>query len=228
MSNHAEGPASFNDALSEGLSSSSDWSARVAAFNYLRSLLQPGQRGIQEVIQNFEKVTKMFFQHLDNLHHKIAQAALSTLADIIPSCHKPLESYMERIPPHVFSQLVDPEDAILKFWLLKLTPLVHDKYTKLKEAAVACIISVYSHFDPTSFLNFILSLSVEEQNSLRRALKQSIPGIEVDLMNFMQNKKERQRKSSYDPSDAVGTSSEEGYVSASKKSFLWEVFYWFS
>ncbi|PQQ20050.1 CLIP-associated protein isoform X2 [Prunus yedoensis var. nudiflora] len=38
-------------------------------------------------------------------------------------------------------------------------------------------------------------------------------------MNFLQNKKERQRlKSSYDPSDVVGTSSEEGYVSVSKKS----------
>ncbi|PRQ25613.1 putative CLASP domain, TOG domain-containing protein [Rosa chinensis] len=281
MANYVEGPASLNDALSEGLSSSSDWSARVAAFNYLRSLLQQGQRGIQEVIQNFEKVMKLFFQHLDDPHHKVAQAALSTLADIIPSCRKPFESYMERILPHVFSRLIDPKElvrqpcsttlvivgktysvdsllpallrsldeqrspkaklaviefsigsfnkhsvntegsgnsGILKLWLSKLTPLVHDKNTKLKEAAITCIISVYSHFDPTAVLNFILSLSVEEQNSLRRALKQSTPRIEVDLMNFLQNKKERQRKSSYDPSDAVGTSSEEGYISASKKS----------
>ncbi|KAJ6333970.1 hypothetical protein OIU78_010968 [Salix suchowensis] len=38
-------------------------------------------------------------------------------------------------------------------------------------------------------------------------------------MNFLQSKKERQRsKSSYDPSDVVGTSSEEGYIGASKKS----------
>ncbi|TQD72271.1 hypothetical protein C1H46_042175 [Malus baccata] len=154
MSNYVEGPASLNDALSEGLSPSSDWNARVAAFNYLRSLLQQGPRGIQEVIQNFEK----------------------------------------------------------------LAPLVHDKNTKLKEAAITCIISVYSHFDSVAVLNFILSLSVEEQNSLRRALKQYTPRIEVDLMNFLQNKKERQRLKSYDPSDVVGTSSEEGYVSASKKS----------
>ncbi|KAB2018449.1 hypothetical protein ES319_D08G230400v1 [Gossypium barbadense] len=282
MSNYVEGPASLNDALSEGLSPSSDWSARVAAFSYLRSLLKQGPRGIQEVVQTFEKVMKLFFQHLDDPHHKVAQAALSTLADIIPSCRKPFESYMERILPHVFSRLIDPKElvrqpcsttleivsktysidsllpallrsldeqrspkaklaviefaissfnkhavnpegsgniGILKLWLAKLTPLAHDKNTKLKDAAITCIISVYTHFDPTAVLNFILSLSVEEQNSLRRALKQYTPRIEVDLINFLQNKKERQRsKSSYDPYDVVGTSSEEGYIGVSKKS----------
>uniref|UniRef100_A0A2P2MUH6 TOG domain-containing protein n=1 Tax=Rhizophora mucronata TaxID=61149 RepID=A0A2P2MUH6_RHIMU len=282
ISNYVEGPASLNDALSEGLSSSSDWNARVAAFSYLRSLLQQGPRGIQEVIQNFEKVMKLFFQHLDDPHHKVAQAALSTLADIIPSCRKPFESYMERILPHVFSRLIDPKElvrqpcsttleivnkiysidtllpsllrsldeqrspkaklaviefsinsfnkhtmnsegasnsGILKLWLAKLTPLVHDKNIKLKEAAITSIISVYSYFDSIAVLNFILSLSVEEQNSLRRALKQYTPRIEVDLMNFLQNKKERQRlRSSYDPSDVVGTSSEEGFIGLSKKS----------
>ncbi|KAK8285558.1 hypothetical protein V6Z11_D08G228800 [Gossypium hirsutum] len=282
MSNYVEGPASLNDALSEGLSPSSDWSARVAAFSYLRSLLKQGPRGIQEVVQTFEKVMKLFFQHLDDPHHKVAQAALSTLADIIPSCRKPFESYMERILPHVFSRLIDPKElvrqpcsttleivsktysidsllpallrsldeqrspkaklaviefaissfnkhavnpegsgniGILKLWLAKLTPLAHDKNTKLKDAAITCIISVYTHFDPTAVLNFILSLSVEEQNSLRRALKQYTPRIEVDLINFLQNKKERQRsKSSYDPYDVVGTSSEEGYIGVPKKS----------
>ncbi|OMO94096.1 Armadillo-like helical [Corchorus capsularis] len=284
MSNYVEGPASLSDALTEGLSPSSDWSARVAAFTYLRSLLQQGPRGIQEVVQNFEKVMKLFFQHLDDPHHKVAQAALSTLADIIPSCRKPFESYMERILPHVFSRLIDPKElvrqpcsmtleivsktysidsllpallrsldeqrspkaklaviefaissfnkhamnsegsanlGILKLWLAKLTPLAHDKNTKLKDAAITCIISVYTHFDPTAVLNFILSLSVEEQNSLRRALKQYTPRIEVDLINYLQSKKERQRsKSSYDPSDVVGTSSEEGYIGISKKSLL--------
>ncbi|GMI98666.1 CLIP-associated protein, CLIP-ASSOCIATED PROTEIN [Hibiscus trionum] len=284
MSNYVEGPASLSDALSEGLSPSSDWSARVAAFTYLRSLLQQGPKGIQEVVQNFEKVMKLFFQHLDDPHHKVAQAALSTLADIIPSCRKPFESYMERILPHVFSRLIDPKElvrqscsmtleivgktysvdsllpallrsldeqrspkaklaviefaissfnkhamdsegsgniGILKLWLAKLTPLVHDKNTKLKDVAITCIISVYSNFDPTAVLNFILSLSVEEQNFLRRALKQYTPRIEVDLINYLQNKKERQRsKSSYDPYDVVGTSSEEGYIGGSKKSLL--------
>ncbi|KAJ9565008.1 hypothetical protein OSB04_000974 [Centaurea solstitialis] len=284
MSSYTDGPASLNDALSAGRSSSSDWHARVVAFNYLHSLLQQGSRGIQEVIQSFEKVMKMFFQHLDDPHHKVAQAALTTLADIIPACRKPFESYMERILPHVFSRLIDPKEVvrqpcsatleivgkiygvdsllpallrsldeqrspkaklaviefavtsfnkhaansegsghsgILKLWLAKLTPLVHDKNTRLKEAAITCIISVYSHFDSASVLNYILSLSVEEQNSLRRALKQLTPRIEVDLMNYLQQRKERQRsKSSYDPYDAVGTSSEEGYVGASKKNPL--------
>ncbi|KAL9228289.1 hypothetical protein vseg_003884 [Gypsophila vaccaria] len=278
---YTEGPSSLHDALSEGLSSTSDWSARVAAFNYIRSLLQQGGGGVQEVVQSFEKVMKLFFKHLDDPHHKVAQAALQTLADIIPSCRKPFESYMERILPHVFSRLIDPKElvrqpcsttldivsktygadsllpallrsldeqrspkaklaviefaigsfnkhsatpegaanyGILKLWLAKLTPLVHDKNTKLKEAAISCFISVYTHYDPTNVLNFILCLSVEEQNSLRRALKQYTPRIEVDLMNFLQSKKDRQRKSTYDQYDIGGTSSEEGYAGLSKKS----------
>ncbi|KAF9612295.1 hypothetical protein IFM89_038865 [Coptis chinensis] len=203
---------------------------------------------------------KLFFKHLDDPHHKVAQAALSTLAEMIPSCRKPFESYIERILPHVFSRLIDQKElirqscsttletvsktygidsllpallrsldeqrspkaklaviefainsfnknsinsegsgnsGILKLWLAKLAPLVHDKNTKLKEAAITCIIAVYSHFDSASVLNFILCLSIEEQNSLRRVLKQFTPRIE---------------------SDVVGTSSEEGYAGASKKS----------
>ncbi|XP_049408787.1 CLIP-associated protein-like isoform X1 [Solanum stenotomum] len=281
LSSYVDGPASLNDALSEGLNSTSDWKARVAAFSYLRSLLQQGPRGIQEITQSFEKVMRLFFQHLDDPHHKVAQAALSTLADLIPACRKPFESYVERILPHVFSRLIDPKElvrlpcsttleivgksygidsllpallrsldeqrspkaklaviefaigsfnkhpsnsegaaniGILKLWLAKLTPLVHDKNTKLKDAAISCIISMYTHFDSIAVLNFILSLSVEEQNYLRRALKQRTPRIEVDLMNFVQSKKERLRsKSSYDPSDVIGTSSEEGYIGISKK-----------
>ncbi|KAF9610019.1 hypothetical protein IFM89_019659 [Coptis chinensis] len=282
MPSYMEGPVSLNDALMEGLSSSSDWSARVSAFNYLRTLLQQGPKGVQEITQSFEKVMKLFFKHLDDPHHKVAQAALSTLAEMIPSCRKPFESYIERILPHVFSRLIDQKElvrqscsttletvsktygidsllpallrsldeqrspkaklaviefainsfnknsinsessgnsGILKLWLAKLAPLVHDKNTKLKEAAITSIIAVYSHFDSASVLNFILSLSVEEQNSLRRALKQFTPRIEVDLMNFLQNRRERQRsKSFFDQSDVVGTSSEEGYAGASKKS----------
>ncbi|URD82232.1 HEAT repeat family protein [Musa troglodytarum] len=282
MSSYMDGPASLNDALTEGLSPSSDWVARVSAFNYLWSLLQQGPKGILEITQNFEKVMKLFFRYLDDPHHKVAQAAFSTLAEIIPSCRKPFESYLERTLPHVFSRLIDPKELVrqpcsatleivgktynidsllpallrsldeqrspkaklaviqfannsfnkhtinadgysnngfLKLWLGKLAPLVNDKNVRLKETSISGIISVYSHFDPTAVLNFILSLSVEEQNSLRRALKQYTPRIEVDLMNFLQNKKERQRsKPFYDQSDVVGTSSEEGYVGASKKS----------
>ncbi|KAL8254487.1 hypothetical protein R6Q59_032708 [Mikania micrantha] len=278
---YTDGPASLNDALSDGLTSGSDWIARVSAFNYVRLLLQQGPKGVQEVAQSFEKVMKFFFQHLDDPHHKVAQAALTTLADMIPACRKLFESYMERMLPRVFSRLIDPKEAvrqpclttleivgktysvdslllpallrsldeqrspkaklaviefaivsfnkhamnsegagnsgILKLWLAKLAPLVHEKNTKLKEAAITCIISVYSHFDSTSVLNYILGLSVEVQNSLRRTLKQRTPRIEVDLMNYLQQKKDRQRsKSSYDPYD-VGTFSEEGYNAVSKK-----------
>ncbi|KAG9160658.1 hypothetical protein Leryth_026736 [Lithospermum erythrorhizon] len=159
-----------------GLSSSSDWNARVAAFNYVRSSLELGPRGVQEIIQSFEKVMKLFFQHLDDPHHKVAQAALSTLADLIPACKKPFESYMERILPHVFSRLIDPKEV------------------------------------STSVLNFILTLSVEEQNSLRRTLKQYTPRIEVDLMNFLQSKKDKQRSKSYDPFDIVGELSSEEHI----------------
>lgn len=272
---HIDCPASLIEKLSEGLSPSSDWSARVSAFNYVQYLLQQGPKGVQEVVQYFDKVMKLFFQHLDDPHHKVAQAALSTLADIITSCRKPYESYMDRMLPHVFSRLVDPKErvrqtssrtleilsksysvdslvpallrsldeqrspkaklaviqfaiasflkyvpisegsgnsGILKLWLAKLTPLAYDKNTKLKEAAISCIISVYTHYDSITVLNFILSLSVEEQSSLRRALKQHTPRIEVDLLNFLQSKKERQRLQVTCESSGAGTSSEEGYI----------------
>ncbi|PKA56536.1 CLIP-associated protein [Apostasia shenzhenica] len=282
LSNYMDGPASLIDALNEGLSSTSDWVARVSAFTYLRNLLQQGSKGILEVTQSFEKVMKLFFRYLDDPHHKVAQAALSTLAEIIPACRKPFESYIERILPHVFSRLIDPKQLVrqpctttleivgrtyaidsllpalvrsldeqrspkaklavinfannsfnkhspnpdgysnngfLKLWLSKLAPLVSDKNMKLKEASISGIIAVYTHFDSVAALNYILCLSVEEQNLLRRALKQYTPRIEVDLVNFLQSKKEKQRsKTFYDQTDAIGTSSDDGYFGASKKS----------
>ncbi|KAK1313972.1 CLIP-associated protein [Acorus calamus] len=60
LSGYMDGPVSLNEALSEGLSPNSDWIARVTAFNYLRTLLQQGPKGIQEVSQNFEKVMNCF------------------------------------------------------------------------------------------------------------------------------------------------------------------------
>ncbi|KAF9591467.1 hypothetical protein IFM89_004165 [Coptis chinensis] len=55
---------------------------------------------------------KLFFKHLDDPHHKVAQAALLTLAEMIPSCRKPFESYIERILPHVFSRLIDQKELV--------------------------------------------------------------------------------------------------------------------
>lgn len=282
LPSYVDSPASLGDALNEGLCSSSDWVARVSAFNYLRNLLQQGPRGVQEVTQSFEKVMKLFFRHLDDPHHKVAQAALSTLAEIIPACRKPFESYLERILPYVFSRLIDPKELVrqpcitnleivsrtygidsllpalirsldeqrspkaklaviefannsfdnhspnpdgysnggfLKLWLAKLAPLVTDKNTKLKDASISGLISVYSHFDSSAVLNFILSVSIEEQNLLRRAMKQFTPRIEVDLVNLLQSKKERQRsKAFYDQTDVIATSSDDGYNGTSRKS----------
>ncbi|XVE81470.1 hypothetical protein DITRI_Ditri15bG0066700 [Diplodiscus trichospermus] len=282
MSNYVDGPASLQEALTEGLSPNSNWSARVAAFNYVRGLLQQDQKGIQEVTQNFEKVMKLFFQHLDDPHHKVAHAALSALADIIPVCRKPFESYLDRILHHVFSRLIDPKElvrqlsvmnlevvskaygidsllpallraldeerspkaklavieyaiasfkknamnsegaansGILKLWLAKLIPLIYDKNTKLKEAAISCIASVHTHYDSAGVINYIMCMSVEEQNSLRRILRQQSPRIEMDLMNFLQNKRERPRsRNIHEPSD-VGFSPDCEYTGALKKSY---------
>lgn len=280
LSNYMDGPTSLGDALTDGLSSTSDWVARVSAFNFLQNLLQQGPKGIQEVTHSFEKVMKLFFRHLDDPHHKVAQAALSTLSAIIAACRKPFESYLERILPYVFSRLIDPKEPVrqpcrtsleivgrtygidsllpalvrsldeqrspkaklaviefanmsfnnhspnqegylnsgfLKLWLAKLAPLASDKNTKLKEASTCGIISVYSHFDSAAVLNFILSLSIEEQNFLRRALKQYTPRIEVDLVNFLQSKKERQRSKFFNDQADVGNSSDDGYNVVSKK-----------
>lgn len=270
---YLDGLMSLNDALMEGLNVNSDWSARVAAFNYLRKLLQQGPRGLQEVGQSFEKVMKLFSQHLDDPHHKVAQAALSTLAELVPACHKSFEAYLERILPHVFSRLVDPKEFIrqlgtaalevignqystdsllpallrsldeqrspkakiaviefaiaafaklalngeaaggnnlLKMWLAKLAPLANDKNAKLKERAVTGIISVYSHFDSATVLNFILGLSIEEQSTLRRALKQFTPRIEVDLMNFLQSRGQRSRSKSVHEQPDFSSASDDG------------------
>lgn len=280
MPDCTDGPASIHDALTEGLSPSSNWSSRVAAFNYVKDLLQQGPKGIQEILQNFEKVMKLFFQHLEDPHHKVAHAALSALSEIVPACRRSFESYLDKILYHVFSRLIDPKDSvrqlsltnlevvgknysidsllpallraldeqrslkakvavieyaisslkknqlnpegasnggILKLWLAKLLPLVYDKNIKLKEAATSCIISVHCHYDTTAVLNFILSRAVEDQNSLRRALRQRSNRIEMDLMNFLQSKKQRS-KVIYVSADS-GIFSEDGYIVPPKRTF---------
>lgn len=118
--------------------------------------------------------------------------------------------------------IVDSEgysnSGFLKLWLTKLAPLMHEKNAKLKEASISGMISVYSHFDSSAVINFILSLLIDEQNIVRRALKQYTPRIEVDLVTYLQNKKERPHPKSYDQVDS-STSSEDGYALSFKKSF---------
>ncbi|KAJ7559060.1 hypothetical protein O6H91_04G068100 [Diphasiastrum complanatum] len=279
---YTDGLMSLNDALAEGLSTSADWSARVAAFAYIRKSLQQGARGLQDVTQSFEKVMKMFYEHLDDPHHKVAQAALSTLQELVPACKRLFEAYLERILPRIFLRLVDSKEVIrqlgtaaleivgntygidallpallrsldeqrspkaklaviefaiaafaklalngeagggtglLKLWLAKLAPLASDKNSKLKETAINGIIAVYSHFDSTAVLNFILGLSVEEQSIVRRALKQYTPRIEVDLMAYLQSRSQRTRSRSMSEQGDTAGQSEEGYGGFSSKAF---------
>ncbi|CAN6252821.1 unnamed protein product [Urochloa humidicola] len=255
-------PSSLTEALSLGLNPRSDWMMKVYAFDFLRQcLLERGPKGIQEVAQNFEKVMRVVCRYLDDPHHKVAQAALSSLAEIMPAFKKPFENYLDKTVPHIFSQLNDPKESIkqqclailklaseiyfidsllpallrsldeqkspksklavlefanasflkctvnsesyssssfLKLWFGKLALLFKDKNKKLKEVAVVGFSSIYSHYDPASMLSFLVSLSMEEQKRLRRAIKQLIPTIESDLEEFLQQRRHKQRAPSFD------------------------------
>uniref|UniRef100_A0A0D9VMM2 TOG domain-containing protein n=1 Tax=Leersia perrieri TaxID=77586 RepID=A0A0D9VMM2_9ORYZ len=262
MVSNMDVPSSLTEALSLGLNPRSDWMMRVYAFNFLRqSLLEQGPRGIQDVAQNFDKVMRLVSRYLDDPHHKIAHAALSTLSEIMPIFKKPFEHYLDKTLPHVFSQLNHPKESIkqqcsailklsgeiysidsllpallrtleeqksprsklaifefanasfvkctlssdsystssfLKPWLEKLAILFKDKNSKLKEVSIAGFSSIYSHYDPASLLSFLVSLSMEEQKRLRRAIKQLIPTIESDLEEFLQQRKHKPKVALFD------------------------------
>uniref|UniRef100_A0A0E0NMT3 TOG domain-containing protein n=1 Tax=Oryza rufipogon TaxID=4529 RepID=A0A0E0NMT3_ORYRU len=248
MVSNMDVPSSLTEALSLGLKPKSDWMMR-------------GPRGIQEVAQNFDKVMRFVSRYLADPHHKIAQAALSSLSEIMPVFKKPFEHYLDKTLPHVFSQLNDPKESIkqqcsailklageiysidsllpallrtleeqkspksklaiiefanssfvkctvssdnyssssfLKPWLEKLALLFKDKNSKLKEVSVAGFSSIYSHYDPASLLSFLVSLSMEEQKRLRRAIKQLIPTIESDLEEFLQQRKHKPKVPLFD------------------------------
>ncbi|XP_020079822.1 CLIP-associated protein-like isoform X2 [Ananas comosus] len=281
MASYIDAPSSLNDSLVEGLKPSSGWIMRIFAFNYVHSLLQQGPKGIQEITQSFDKIMKLFCRYLDDPHHKVAQAAFSTLLEMIPGFKKPFETYLDRTLPQVFGRLNDPKESIrqscskildivgayygiesllpalvrsfdekkspkaklaiiqfanssfskqvindddysghgfLKLWLSKLEPLFNDKNIKLKEAAVTGFLSIYSNYNPGSVLTFILSFSVEKQKVLRRALKRYTSRIEIDIVNFVHTKKDRQwPRSFYDHFDSTGTSFNETYCGAPMK-----------
>jgi CLIP-associating protein 1/2 len=117
---YMDGLMSLNDALTEGLGPSADWSSRVVAFTYLIKLLQQGPKGYQEVAQNFEQVMKLLSAHLDDPHWKVAQSALSALIELVPPCRRLFEPYLERTLPSVFARLVDTKIVILKLSSLAL------------------------------------------------------------------------------------------------------------
>ncbi|MCE0482353.1 hypothetical protein HAX54_041040 [Datura stramonium] len=124
----------------------------VAAFSYVRSLLQQGPRGIPEIIQSFEK--------------------------------KPLKVSMERILPHVFSRLIDPKESV-------------------RQPCSTTLEIVSKTYGIDSLLPALLR-SLDEQRS---------PKAKLAVLK-------RKAASKYDPYDVTGTSSEEGYVGASKKSHV--------
>ncbi|XP_062221558.1 CLIP-associated protein-like isoform X2 [Phragmites australis] len=113
MISNMDVPSSLTEALSLGLNPRSDWMMRVYAFNFLRQcLLERGPKGIQEVAQNFEKVMRLVCRYLYDPHHKVAQAGLSSLAEIMPAFKKPFEHYLDKTLPHIFSRLNDPKELI--------------------------------------------------------------------------------------------------------------------
>ncbi|OQU85948.1 hypothetical protein SORBI_3004G344200 [Sorghum bicolor] len=259
MVNNMDVPSSLTEALSLGLNPISDWMMKVYAFSFLRQcLLERGSKSTQEVAQNFEKVMRLVCRYLDDPHHKVAQAALSSLAEIMPAFKKPFEHYLDKTLPHIFSRLNDPKESIkqqclgilkhanesypidsllpallrsldeqkspksklavlefanasfvkctvnsesyssssfLKPWLGKLALLFNDKNKKLKEVTVVGFSSIYSHYDPESMLSFLVTLSMEEQKRLRRAMMQLIPTIESDFEEFLQQKRHKQKAS---------------------------------
>ncbi|GJN22547.1 hypothetical protein PR202_gb10123 [Eleusine coracana subsp. coracana] len=263
MVSNMDAPSSLTEALSLGANPRSDWMMRVYAFNFLRQcLLERGPKGIQEVAQNFEKVMRLVCRYLDDPHHKVAQAGLSSLAEIMPAFKKPFEHYLDQTVPHMFSRLNDPKESIkqqclailklaseiysidsllpallrsldeqkspksklsviefanasfmkctvnsecyssnsfIKPWLGKLALLFKDKNNKLKEVSVAGFSSIYSHYDPASVLNFLVSMPMEEQKRLRWAMKQLIPTVETDLEEFLQQRRHKQKAPSFYP-----------------------------
>ncbi|KAF8691731.1 hypothetical protein HU200_040122 [Digitaria exilis] len=111
--NNMDVPSSLTEALSLGLNPRSDWMMKVYAFDFLRQcILERGPKGIQEVVQNFEKVIRLVSRYLDDPHHKVAQAALSSLTEIMPAFKKPFEHYLDKTLPHIFSRLNDPKESI--------------------------------------------------------------------------------------------------------------------
>uniref|UniRef100_A0ACD5YW68 Uncharacterized protein n=1 Tax=Avena sativa TaxID=4498 RepID=A0ACD5YW68_AVESA len=287
MVNSMDVPSSLTGALSLGLNPKSDWMMRVYAFNFLQqSLLEQAPKGIQEVAQNFEKIMRFVCRYLDDPHHKVGHAALSSLSEIMPLFKKPFEQYLDQTLPHVFSRLNDPKESIkqqcssilalagesysidsllpallrsldeqkspksrlavlefakssfakctinsdiystssfLKLWLGKLTLLFKDRNSKVKEAAVIGLSSIYSHYDPASMLSFLVSLSMEEQKRLTRAMKQLIPMIGSDLEVFLQQKRHKQKVPYFDRFAATDPHPR-SYVGKQNKSQLQDVY----
>ncbi|XP_073388615.1 CLIP-associated protein isoform X1 [Physcomitrium patens] len=205
------------------------WRVTQAALSALIELVRTSRRMFEPYL---ERTLPSVFARLVDSKDSIRQLGLSALETIgdtytIDTLLLPLLRSIDeqRIPKArmtviefaiaAFARLANDgsgtgSTGLLKLWLAKLAPLANDKNAKLREAAIAGIISVYSQFDPTIVLNFILGLSIEEQSMLRRSLKQFTPRIDLDLMAFLHNKVQRPRtKPVPDQTDATRGTVEE-------------------
>ncbi|GBG73139.1 hypothetical protein CBR_g12856 [Chara braunii] len=102
------------EAIAAAYLANADWSSRVTAFVTLRKTLQNGQKGVSEVLANFDKVMILYSSFLGDSHHRVAQAALAALAELLPLCRKSFEAYLERILPLLFNRLIDQKEASRK------------------------------------------------------------------------------------------------------------------
>ncbi|KAL6635349.1 hypothetical protein ACP70R_028020 [Stipagrostis hirtigluma subsp. patula] len=149
MASNMDVPSSLTESLSLGLNPRSDWMMRVYAFNFVRQcLLERGSKGIQEVAENFEKVMRFVCRYLDDPHHKVAQAALSSLAEIMQAFKKPFEHYLDKTLPHIFSRLNDQKESIKKQCsaILKLA----DEIYSIDSLLPALLRSLDEHKSPKS------------------------------------------------------------------------------
>jgi CLIP-associating protein 1/2 len=147
-------PSSLTEALSLGVNPRSDWMMRVYALNFLRRcLLEHGPKGIQEVTQNFEKVMRFVCRYLDDPHHKVALASLSSLAEIMPSFKKPFEHYLDKTVPRIFSRINDPKESI-KQQCLAIVKLASEIYS-IDSLLPALLRSLDEHKSPKLRLSII-------------------------------------------------------------------------
>jgi CLIP-associating protein 1/2 len=147
-------PSSLTEALSLGVNPRSDWMMRVYALNFLRRcLLEHGPKGIQEVTQNFEKVMRFVCRYLDDPHHKVALASLSSLAEIMPAFKKPFEHYLDKTVPRIFSRINDPKESI-KQQCLAIVKLASEIYS-IDSLLPALLRSLDEHKSPKLRLSII-------------------------------------------------------------------------
>eukprot|EP00898_Chlorokybus_atmophyticus_P009129 jgi/Chlat1/9217/Chrsp98S08480 len=85
------------------------WQKRVEAFDQIKRLLGT-LRGMHEMRSHLDRLVVLIEEHLNDAHHRVVQAVLSTLCELITTYAAPLETYLDRLLPHVFGHLVDSKE----------------------------------------------------------------------------------------------------------------------